>query len=173
MLRHAVAGALAVSTLTGCSGGGDAPRAAHPATHTDTVQSAGTAARVIEECPELPERCAAVTRWVARVVERAGYRVSADTGGVLIATGQGRQSFHAWAIRVSYGVPRCQLGDAACLSGVRLLGRKHRRWWLTQGFAFWIEAGPFAHSILPPRSGLSGLIEASLALAPPKTQRRG
>jgi hypothetical protein len=171
MLRYAVVGALAVFTLVGC--GSDAPGAARPATQTDTVQPTGTTARVIEECPELPERCAAVTRWVARVVERAGYRVSGDTGAVLIATGQGRQSFHAWAIRVSYGVPRCQPGDAACLSGVRLLGRKHRRWWLTQGFAFWIEAGPFAHSILPHRSGLSRLIEASLALAPPKTQRRG
>jgi hypothetical protein len=59
MLRYAVVGALAVFTLVGC--GSDAPGAARPATQTDTVQPTGTTARVIEECPELPERCAAVT----------------------------------------------------------------------------------------------------------------
>jgi hypothetical protein len=168
MLRQAVVVALAASAVAGCSGdGGDAGDAATAVPHSTT--------RVIEQCPELPERCAAVMQWLSRVVERAGYRITGDTGSALIATGLGRQSFYAWATKLNDGVPRerKRWPSVGVVSGVRLYGGKQRRWWLTQGFGVWIEAGPFEHSILPPKRALARLIAASFALPAPITHRLG
>jgi hypothetical protein len=182
MLRCAVAGTLAALAVAGCAGEDDDKQSARATTSATTrpaergvSSEPEVAARAIEECPQLPERCAAVTEWVSRVLGRADYRVTGDTGSALITAGSGNQSLYVWATSVKGGVPRerQRWPKLGAVARVRLYGREQRRWWVTQGFVFGIEAGPFQHSTLPGRDRLARLVRASYALEPPKTQRRG
>jgi hypothetical protein len=176
MVRTFAWAAIVAMSICGCSSKSSAPQSSGLTTPAKAGGSTSVVdSRVTEECPELPERCAAVTRWVSRAITRAGYRVTGDTGGALIGTGQGMHSFYAWATKVRDGVPRERkrwplVGAAGRL---RLYGQADRRWWLTQGFVVWIEAGPFEHSVLPGGRGLRRLVEASQVLAAPKTKRLG
>lgn len=137
----------------------------------DTV----TSGVVVEDCPELPERCAAATAWVARVVRRAGYRVTGDTGSALIVTGQGTTSFYAWPNRTPARGDRERKRWRSCgvLTRTRLYCGRQRRSWLVHGWLFTVQAGPYQKSTLPRENGLARLIRASRTLQPPSTQRSG
>jgi hypothetical protein len=115
-------------------------------------------------------RCAEA-RWVALVVEAAGYRVTGNTGSALTAEG-GPAEFYIWttpsrrplADGVADGAWR-QVGTAR---GRAIYGDDHLwRLWQAQDFVFWLTPGPSAAAKLPSLTELEPLVAASLRLMPP------
>ena len=114
-------------------------------------------------CPE--------AAWVARVAERAGFRIVDETGSALVGSGRG-WSFHIWATEVQE-----PLAEVAEREKWRPLGRRAGvlvygggdlwRWWAAQGFVFWMHAGPYEGSDVPDLDGLAPLIRASREVPPP------
>ena len=109
-------------------------------------------------------------KWVAKIVDQAGYHVSGDTKSAWIATGRGR-SFYMWATDegppVEQIVRREYYRLVAEIAGEKLYDDGTRTFWKANGFLFWIEAGPRADSVAPTPLQLGPLIRASRSVAPP------
>jgi hypothetical protein len=109
-------------------------------------------------------------KWVAKVVERAGYHVTGDTKSAWIAKGKD-QSFYVWATNEGPPVKQILRRESyrfvARVAGARVYDDGTRKFWLANGYLFWIEAGPRGHSVSPTPLQLAPLIRASRAVAPP------
>jgi hypothetical protein len=110
--------------------------------------------------------------WVREVAERAGYRVTGETGSALMAQGNGR-SFYIWATERAAGQdlsdgPTARKDPLGEVEGVAVYGDESLwRWWTANGFVFWLQAGPYASSQIPRLKEMQSLVQASTALSPP------
>jgi hypothetical protein len=163
-------GCISMITL-GCEG--ESPENGGKATAGDErVETSSTSDRstsTSDECPaDWPgpwTACPEAER-VRLFTERAGYRITGDTGSALVARGNG-WSFYIWATerkedgidwaaREKTGPPLGQVG------GVEIYGDENlRRWWVVDGTIVWIEAGPNANSRIPPLEEMESLVRAS------------
>lgn len=110
--------------------------------------------------------------WVQQVAERAGYRITGETGSALIARGNGWR-FYIWATPA--GTPE-EVRKAAkdewptlgTVEGVEVYGDENVwRWWLSEGLTLWLQAGPTEDSRLPPLEEMDSLVRASKTAPPP------
>jgi hypothetical protein len=135
---------------------------------TPTDQGEKTQNCIVEWAGPWTAECDA--EWVAEVVEQAGYRVTGDPKSAWIATGKER-SFYIWATDggppVKQIVRRESYRFVARVARARVYGDGTRKFWLANGYLFWIEAGPRGDSVAPTPTELAPLIRASRALAPP------
>lgn len=119
-----------------------------------------------------PWTACAEADWVRRVVQTGGYRVVGGTGSALVAEGKGR-SFYVWTTRARRGVEASAAGAGhrrrlAVVDGTPVYGDEQLwRFWVAQGFVFWVNEGPRADSIAPSPIELRGVLEASEVLPPP------
>lgn len=113
-----------------------------------------------------------VADWVQQVAERAGYRITGETGSALIARGSG-WSFYIWAIPA--GTPE-EIRTAAkdewpafgTVEGVQVYGDDNVwRWWVADGLTLWLQVGPDGASQLPPLTEMASLVRASKTVPPP------
>jgi hypothetical protein len=127
------------------------------------------------ECPpdwQGPWTACPEADWVGQVAERAGYRVTGETGSALIAQGNG-SSFYIWVTERAAdqdlnGGPTARKGSLGEIDGVPVYGDERLwRWWVANGFVFWLQAGPYSTSEIPRLRELESLVQASSALAPP------
>ena len=104
--------------------------------------------------------------WVQKVAERAGYRISGETGSALIGKGNGR-SFYIWATpastpeEIKNAVKDGDWQPVGSVEGVEVYDDRVRRWWVGEGFTIWLEAGPNANSQLPSLTEMEPLVRAS------------
>jgi hypothetical protein len=108
-------------------------------------------------CPE--------AEWVQRVAERAGYRVTGETGSALIAQGKG-QSFYIWGLAATEDeIDRAKREDwrpLGLVEGVVVYGDDDLwRWWEVDEFILWVQAGPYEDSWPPSLDEMDALVEAS------------
>ena len=106
--------------------------------------------------------------WTRRIAEEGGYRIVSETGSALVAAGKGHE-FSIWATE-----PERPIGEIASkekwrriatVRGVAGYGdRDLWRFWVAQGFIFWVKAGPRDSSVLPAPGRLGAVIDASLRL---------
>jgi hypothetical protein len=104
--------------------------------------------------------------WVRRVAERAGYRITGETGSALIAQGKG-QGFYI----LGYEAPEEEVRKVAAREGWRPLAvvegvvvygdERLWRWWVVDEYILWLHAGPYEDSKLPPLDEMGALVEAS------------
>jgi hypothetical protein len=136
---------------------------------TPTDQQAGNDQNCIAEWAG-PWTAECSAKWVADVVERAGYRVIGDTKSAWIATGRGK-SFYIWATDegppVEQIVRREPYRLVAKVAGEKVYDDGTRTFWKSNGFLFWIEAGPTGDSVAPTPIQLAPIIRVSGAVAPP------
>jgi hypothetical protein len=107
------------------------------------------------------------------VAERAGYRVTGETGSALIAAGKG-SGFYIWAtkgteteIRRIAGREKWQ--SLGTVGGVEIYGDESLwRWWVVDGFVVWLQAGPYSTSRIPPLDEVESLVRASEVMPPPR-----
>jgi hypothetical protein len=110
--------------------------------------------------------------WVRQVAERAGYRVTGETGSALVAEGKGR-SFYIWATDRAAGQdfsgrPTARKGPLGEVEGVTVYGDERLwRWWTANGFVLWLQAGPYSTSQIPRLKEMESLVQKSTALPPP------
>jgi hypothetical protein len=115
-------------------------------------------------CPE--------AEWVQQVAERAGYRITGDTGSALISQGHG-WSFYIWGFamapeEIARAARRESWRRLGTVAGVEVYGDESLwRWWVTEGFVIWLHAGPRQDSRLVPFSEMESLVRASEAVPPP------
>jgi hypothetical protein len=118
-----------------------------------------------------PWKACAEARWVRRIVEVAGYRVTDEPASALVAKGKGRE-FYIWTSELTR--PFNDLVSAegwrriATVDGAHVYGDQRLwRFWAAQVFIFWIQAGPRARSVAPRPTELGPLIRASKSIQPP------
>jgi hypothetical protein len=110
--------------------------------------------------------------WVLRVAERAGYRITGETGSALVAQGKG-SGFYIWGFEAPNGKVRKwakseRWTPLAPVEGVVVYGDERQwRWWVTDGFILWLHAGPYEDSRLPSLQEMAPLVEASMTLPRP------
>jgi hypothetical protein len=149
---------LLAAIVIGCDGGGEAAQDAAPDCSRADWPGPWTA------CPEAD--------WVRDVAVAGGYRIVDETGSALVAEGGG-DSFYIWTTTrtgepVERLVRREGWQELGTVSGVRIYGHGDLwRWWATDEFLFWLNAGPFETSTLPDIPELRPLVAASLRLEPP------
>jgi hypothetical protein len=151
-------------TVTAVACGGE-PRELEETSERRQAQPAATS----EECPADwpgPWTACPEADWVGQVAERAGYRLTGETGSALIARGHGTSvyiwAFEATAREIAKASRQEMWEPVGRVDGVRLYGDgRLRRWWIVDDFIVWVEAGPYAHSRLPSSEGLKTLIRAS------------
>jgi hypothetical protein len=128
-----------------------------------------------DECPpDLPRLWADCPEaaWVQRVAERAGYRITGETGSALIARGKGH-GFYIWGFEAAKDeiqkvAKREQWVPRAVVKGVVVYGDERSwRWWVVDGFIIWLHAGPSEDSTLPSLENMGALVEASTTLPQP------
>jgi hypothetical protein len=133
-----------------------------------TRQANGEQTCIAEWAGPWTAECSAT--WVAGLVERAGYRVTGDTKSVWIVTGKER-SFYVWATDEGPPVKQILRRESyrfvAEVAGARVYDDGTRKFWLANGYLFWIEAGPRGDSVAPTPTELAPLIHASRAVTPP------
>jgi hypothetical protein len=111
--------------------------------------------------------------WVRQVAERAGYRVTGETGSALVAQGKGR-SFYIWAadraaVQDLNEGPTARKGPLGQVEGVSVYGDERLwRWWTANGFVLWLQAGPYSTSQIPRLNEMESLVRESAALPPPR-----
>jgi hypothetical protein len=112
--------------------------------------------------------------WVRKVAERAGYRISGETGSALIAKGNGG-SFYIWATPaatpkvVEKAVRDEDWQPFGSVEGVDVYGDERVwRWWVGERFTIWLQAGPTADSRLPTLSKMESLVRASKTVPRPR-----
>jgi hypothetical protein len=112
--------------------------------------------------------------WVREIAERAGFRVTGETGSALIAQGKGR-SFYIWATEVASRdefekvATREEWRSLGAVAGVDVYGDQHLwRWWVANDFVFWLQAGPKGDSQIPAMKEMGSLVRASETLLPPR-----
>ena len=106
--------------------------------------------------------------WTRRIAEEGGYRIVSDTGSALVAAGKGHE-FYIWATEperpIRAIVAQEKWHKLAVVRDVTVYGdRDLWRFWLAQGFIFWVKAGPRPESVLPEPGRLAPVIDASLRL---------
>ena len=104
-----------------------------------------------------------------RVAERAGYRISGETGSALIARGNG-WSFYIWATEETpEEIRRAERWQAlGTVEGVVVYGDESLwRWWVTEDFVVGLQAGPYEDSQVPPLAEMESLVRASKTVAVP------
>jgi hypothetical protein len=121
-----------------------------------------------------PWKACAEARWVRRVVEVAGYRVTDEPASALVAEGKGRE-FYIWTseLALPFSELVCAEGwrRVSAVEGADVYGdRRLWRFWAAQGFIFWVQAGPRATSVAPWPTELGSLIRASQSIRPPPRQ---
>jgi hypothetical protein len=108
--------------------------------------------------------------WVAKIVEKAGYRLTGDTQSAWVATGRGT-SFYIWATDRTAPVGQIARRESyrlvARVAGTKVYDDSIRKFWAASGYIIWIEAGPRGGSIAPKPTELGPLIRASRAAAAP------
>jgi hypothetical protein len=115
-------------------------------------------------CPE--------AEWVQQVAERAGYRITGETGSALISQGNG-WSFYIWGFAITPEeigrvAKRERWRTLGTVEGVEVYGDERLwRWWVMEGFVIWLHAGPHEDSQLVPLSEMESLVRASEAVPPP------
>jgi len=127
-----------------------------------------------DECPPNwpgPWTACPEADWVGLIAERAGYRITGETGSALTAEGRG-DGFNIWATPMSEKhfvatAAREAWARRGSVEGVVVFGEDPWRWWRAQGFVFWLHAGPSAEATLPPLGEMQALVRASLDLPPP------
>jgi hypothetical protein len=110
--------------------------------------------------------------WVRQVAERAGYRVTGETGSALVAQGKGR-SFYIWAAPAAGqdldDGPTARKGPLGEVEGVTVYGDERLwRWWTANGFVLWLKAGPYSTSQIPRLKEMNSLVQESTAVPPPR-----
>jgi hypothetical protein len=165
-MRLATFALLATVTLTVSACGSEQ----HKQTKEVAPQSgeAGVAA-VPDECGPAwdgPWTACPEADWVQRVAERAGYRITGETGSALIAQGKG-QGFYI----LGYEAPEQEVRKVAAregwkplavVEGVVVYGDERLwRWWVVDEFILLLHAGPYEDSKLPPLDEMGALVEAS------------
>ena len=115
-------------------------------------------------CPE--------AEWIQQVAERAGYRITGETGSALIAEGNGR-SFYIWATegtpkQVRRAAKRERWQPLGTVEGVEVYGDARLwRWWVIEDLVVWLHAGPYMNSYLPPLKEMKALVRAAEIIPPP------
>ena len=110
--------------------------------------------------------------WVQQVAERAGYRISGETGSALIARGNGK-SFYIWVTEatpeeIARTAKRERWQTFGTVGGVEVYGDESVwRWWVSDGFVLWLKAGPYMDSQLPRLAEMGSLVRASGRVPPP------
>jgi hypothetical protein len=109
-------------------------------------------------------------KWVAKLVEQAGYRLTGDTKSAWVAAGQGR-SFYIWATDLTTPVAQIARREsyriAARVGRTRVYDDGTRTFWRANRYLIWIQAGPHDDSVAPTPAELAPLIRASRAVAAP------
>ena len=137
---------MAALLLAGCSYGSPTE---------DVATQASTSA-----CPPLggPWSQSSEAAWVWEIVETGGYRVVAETGSALVASGKGHE-FYIWAAEGRAKSPKSR--RLATVRGVPVYGdRDLWRWWYAQGFTFWVKGA----AATPAAGRLAPVVDASLRL---------
>jgi hypothetical protein len=126
---------------------------------------------ISDECPADwagPWTACPEAEWVRRFTERAGYRITGDTGSALVARGN-RRGFYIWATKGTEADIERAAKDWRYLGqveGIRIYGDETLwRWWAVDDRVVWIQAGPYANSRIPPLERMESLVVAS-TLAP-------
>ena len=108
-----------------------------------------------------------------RVAQRAGYRISGETGSALIAEGNGR-SFYIWttpaamAEEIQKAIRNEDWQPFGSVEGVQVYGDESVwRWWVGESFTIWLQAGPTKDSRLPSLTEMASLVRASETLPEP------
>jgi hypothetical protein len=160
-MRTATLALAAVLAVAGCggasSGAGPEPAAERPR----------------EACPEDwpgPWTACPEAAWVVAVVDRAGYAVTGETGSAFTAEGGGA-AFFIWATPEAGSDAELtgpdQWQPVGRSAGVTVYGDDVWRWWRSQGWVLWMQAGPTEDARLPTRKELAPLIRAARKLAAP------
>jgi hypothetical protein len=111
--------------------------------------------------------------WVQKIAERAGYRISGETGSALIARGNGR-SFYIWATEgrpkeIEKAVKDGEWPTFRSVEGIEVYGDERVwRWWVGEGFTIWLQAGPAKDSRLPSLTEMESLVRASKTVPRPR-----
>jgi hypothetical protein len=112
--------------------------------------------------------------WVRQVAERAGYRVTGETGSALVAQGNG-WNFYIWATEMTTQeegrntIKREKWRSLGAVKGIEVYGDQTLwRWWIAHGYVLWLGAGPYRDSEIPPLAQLGSLVRASKILPPPR-----
>jgi hypothetical protein len=150
-------------TVTALACGGE-PREVEETSERRQVEPAATS----EECPADwpgPWTTCPEADWVGRVAERAGYRLTGETGSALIAKGEG-SSFYIWATQApSLAIREASRGvwePLGRVEGVQVFGDESLwRWWVVDDSVLWLQAGPYEHSRLPYLEEVESLVRAS------------
>jgi hypothetical protein len=169
---------LACVSLTAVACGGEPETSVQETTGFEQVEQATGSEQVeqttsSDECPPDwpgPWTACPEADWVEEVAERAGYRISGETGSALIAKGNGR-SFYIWATE---GTPEeiekaaKNLQPLGVVEGVQVYGDESVwRWWVAEGFTIWLQAGPTKDSRLPSLTEMESLVRASKTVPRP------
>lgn len=168
-MRAFVVAVLGAVLVAGCDlGRGDGKEAAPPSPPTTTAARADR---------DQTRRCGPWTRcpeaaWVRRIARTAGYRITGETGSALVASGRG-DTFYFWTTRLER--PAATLAadenweELGRVGGVTIYGDRRRwRWWVAQGYVFWVKDGPRETSTAPDPDELEAVVAASLRLRPPR-----
>jgi hypothetical protein len=130
---------------------------------TSTNRQAAAEQPCIEEWPG-PWTAECSARWVARLVDKAGYRVVGDTKSAWIATGEGT-SFYIWATDHTTPVKQIARRESyrmvARIAGTTVYDDGTRKFWRANRYLIWIQAGPRDDSVAPTPPELARLIAAS------------
>jgi hypothetical protein len=164
---------LAAASLTASACGGEQHQAAGAdATGRGQIEVTSTSGDCLAGWPG-PWTACREADWAQQIAERAGYRITGETGSALIAEGNGR-SFYIWTTEVpTEEVTRAAKRDRWQLLGtvaaVEVYGDETLwRWWPAQGYVVWLQAGPSSDSRAPRLEELRSLVRASNALPPPR-----
>jgi hypothetical protein len=159
-----------VSMIALACGGESQGIGGHATTSAEQVETTPTLDRSApssEECPADwagPWTVCPEAEWVRRVTERAGYRITGDTGSALVARGH-RWGFYIWATKGTEADIERAAKDWRYLGpveGIRIYGDEtFWRWWVVDGRVVWIQAGPYASSRIPPLERMESLVVAS------------
>jgi hypothetical protein len=170
MTRVLRVGALAVAVVTGCASG-RAGDSASPASARQTISTDASARRACVRDWAGPWTSECSARWVARVVRRAGFRVTRATGSAWVAAGRGRH-FFIWATERAGSVERLARRESYRLlfrvAEAPVYGDGVRKFWPAGGFILWVAAGPRGDSIAPTARELAPLVRASRTLPSPR-----
>jgi hypothetical protein len=112
--------------------------------------------------------------WIRQVAERAGYRITGETGSALVAQGNG-WNFYIWATEMATQeefrktIKREKWRSVGAVKGIEIYGDQVlSRWWLAQGFIVWLGAGPHEDSEIPTLEQMGSLVRASKIVPPPR-----
>ena len=142
----------------------------------ETGREQGQRTPISEECPSDrpgPWTACPEADWVQRLAQRAGYRITGQTGSALIAEGSGR-SFYIWANagttkEISKAAEREKWKPLGSVEGVEVYGDESLwRWWVMEDFVVWIHAGPYMNSQVPSLEAMESLVRASETVPPPR-----